>query len=194
MSLGSNMVSVNFINPITTKAKAFYNKMPSYNVAKNGVINTVAHIGEKWTSPQQRLIMGLTAIVTQPFIDSKNKSIDEETRRASVARTMAKIIVGTTTGFLVRALCIKAIKFTSKPLYAIPKSAGKFSKNLQTLFTPRHKTSLSESAMEQYRNAMGTFLSLAVMLFTNFMVDAPWTRKLTNYFVSIDKKMRGVDK
>lgn len=195
MSLGRNMVSVkSFISPISTDAKNLYNKVPSINIAKTKVINKVAKIGEKWTSPQQRVIMGCTAILTQPFIDAKNKRVDEETRRVSVARTIAKIIVGTTTGFAVRYMCIKGIQYSSKTLKDIPKNANKFSKKLQTLFTPDNSVHLTDSAMKQYQNAMGTFVSLGIMLFTNFLVDAPWTKKLTNVLISVDNCMRGENK
>lgn len=195
MSLGRNMVSVNnFISPITTSAKNLYNKVPSVNVAKNNIINSVVHIGEKWTSPQQRVIMGITAVMTQPFIDAKNKKVDDKTRRVSVARTLAKIIAGTATGFAVRYLCIKGIKYSSKTLSEIPKNTSRISKNLQTLFTPDNSVHISKSAMDQYRNAMGTFVSLGIMMFTNFLIDAPWTKKLTNIFVDIDNKMRGENK
>ena len=192
MSLGENMVSVNRItSPIKTVCKNYYNKIPSFSVAKNSVINSVAYIGRKWTSPQQRVIMGATAIITQPFIDAHNKKVDEETRRASVARTIAKIIVGTTTGFIVRALCIKGIRYTSRTLNEIPHNTKPYLKKLQTIFTPKNINIHNTEAIAQYRNAMGTFLSLGVMLFTNFMVDAPWTKKLTNFLIDMDKQQRG---
>lgn len=195
MSLGRNMVSVNnVISPITTGAKNLYNRVPSLSIAKEKVINKVAHIGEKWTSPQQRVVMGITALMTQPFIDAKNNRVDEETRRASVARTLAKIIVGTATGFAIRYLCIKGINYSSKTLSEIPKNASSFSKKIQTLFTPENGSYYTKDSMEQYRNAMGTFVSLGIMLFTNFLVDAPWTKKLTNIFVDIDNRMRGENK
>lgn len=192
MSLGENMVSVSKItSPIRNTCKNYYNKIPSFSVAKDKTINSVAYIGRKWTSPQQRVIMGATAIVTQPFIDAHNHKVDDETRRASVARTIAKIIVGTTTGFIVRALCIKGIKYSSKTLNEIPKNTKPYLKKLQTIFTPKEINPNNKDAMEQYRNAMGTFLSLGIMLFTNFMVDAPWTKKLTNVLIAADKKQRG---
>jgi len=192
MSLGENMVSVSCIkNPITTKLQKFYNKIPSATIAKDSIVNSVAHIGQKWTSPQQRVIMGATAIITQPFIDAHNNKVNEETRRASIARTIAKIIVGTTTGFFVRYLCIKGINYTSKTLHEIPKHTKPLAKKLQTLFTPKEINLDNKEAMAQYRNAMGTFLSLGIMLFTNFLVDAPWTKKLTNFLINTDKRMRG---
>ena len=186
------MVSVNkIIAPITNSAKNLYNKVPSVSVAKNNVINNVIYVGEKWTSPQQRVVMGATAILIQPFIDANNDKVDDETRRVSVARTLAKIIVGTATGFAVRYLCIKGVQYTSKPLNKIPQNASKLSKKIQSLLTPDRTIKITDKAMEQYQFALGTYLSLGVMLFTNFLVDAPWTRKLTNLFLKVDEQMRG---
>lgn len=54
----------------------------------------VTKIGEKINSPEQRLILGATALATQPFIDLNNKKADKETRAVSVARTIGKIIAG----------------------------------------------------------------------------------------------------
>ena len=65
---------------------------------------------------------------------------------------------------------------------------------MQTIFTPKEINPNNKDAMEQYRNAMGTFLSLGVMLFTNFMVDAPSTKKLTNILIDADKQRRGETK
>ena len=45
--------------------------------------------------------------MSQPFIDASNKNVDEKTRKVSVARTIAKIIAGTLTGYFVRKGCIK---------------------------------------------------------------------------------------
>lgn len=190
------MVSVNnIIAPITNSAKNLYKKVPSLSVAKDNVINNVVYIGEKWTSPQQRLVMGATAVLTQPFIDANNKKVDEETRRVSVARTLAKIIVGTATGFAVRYLCIKGVQYMSHPIDKISKNASGLSKKVQTLLTPdTSATKITEKALEQYQFALGTYLSLGVMLFTNFLVDAPWTKKLTNLFLKIDNQMRGGNK
>lgn len=189
------MVSISRITaPIKNTAKTLYNNVPSVTVAKNKVLNSVEYIGRKWTSPQQRLIMGATAIITQPFIDAHNKRVNEDTRRASVARTMAKIIVGTTTGFFIRYLCIKGIKYSSKPFHEVAKDAKPLTRRLQTLFTPEGVNMDKPDVVEQYRNALGTFISLGIMTFTNFAVDAPWTKKLTNAFVALDQKMRGENK
>ena len=48
--------------------------------------------GKYLHAPEQRLLLGATALATQPFIDMHNKNVDKETRMMSVARTIAKII------------------------------------------------------------------------------------------------------
>lgn len=70
--------------------KTMYNNLPSMQVSKDKVIDKVAYIGKKWSSPHQRAILGITAIAIQPYIDWKNKNVDEKTRKVAVARTCAK--------------------------------------------------------------------------------------------------------
>lgn len=175
--------------PIVDVCRPLYNKVPSVSVVGEKFTRGINHIGQKWTSPQQRLITGVTALMTQPFIDYYNKNVDEKTRKASVARTIAKIIVGTATGFAVRYACIKGIKYMSKLPSEVRKS-GKISKKIQTFFTPKDRDYIrNEDSREQYRNALGTILSLMVMLVTNFKVDAPCTKKLANKIISYQQKV-----
>lgn len=175
-------------NAFTNKCKSAYNKVPSLSVTKNYIIDKTIFLGEKCTSPQQRLIMGITAIMTQPFIDAKNKNIDESTRKASVARTIAKIIVGTATGFTLRYACIKGIQGMSRPLSEIAeKDKGKFISKLKTFLTPKGIDIQKGDALKQYQFTLGTLLSLLIMVYTNFAVDAPLTRILTNKLIKHQK-------
>ena len=68
------------------------------------------YAGKRLHAPEQRLILGATALATQPFIDLNNKSVDKETRMTSVARTLAKIIAGTLVGVIVRQAGISLVK------------------------------------------------------------------------------------
>lgn len=114
--------------------------------------------------------------MTQPFIDANNKSVDEKTRKVSVARTIAKILAGTLTGYFIRKGCIKGIKALSQiPGPNVPK--------YKSLFTPKGITDNTTDAFKQYRNAMGTVVALLVMMVTNFAIDAPLTKFLTNALV-----------
>lgn len=149
---------------------------PAHEFSNGKVINGINKAGEKISSAEQRLILGASALMSQPFIDAHNRSVDEKTRKVSVARTIAKIIAGTATGFVIRKGCIKGIKALSK----IP---GKNVPNWKTIFTPKNIKDNTTDAFLQYRNAMGTVVALIVMLVTNFAIDAPLTKFLTNLLV-----------
>ncbi len=168
----------------STGVEKFYNNaqqrvlnlFPNKVCKGTGAINFFKSTGENISSAEQRLILGASALMSQPFIDANNKNVDEKTRKVSVARTIAKIIAGTTTGFIIRKGCISAIKALSKPNAAgVPK--------YKTFFTPNVVKQTNTDAFMQYRNAMGTIVALVVMMFTNFAIDAPLTRYLTNNLV-----------
>ena len=151
--------------------------------------------GKALHAPEQRIILGATALATQPFIDLNNKDVDEETRKISAARTIAKIIAGTTVGVIVRYAGIWAANRYSKfeKVFAdadkkivekiIPdKKNGfltpAFAKN--TIF-PISEAELAKR-MTRYRKAMGTLLATIAMVATNFLCDAPLTKYLTKVF------------
>jgi hypothetical protein len=146
------------------------------NVELSGNVNWIGDAGEKISSAEQRLILGASALMSQPFIDAHNKNVDEKTRKVSVARTIAKIIAGTLTGFAIRKGCIKGIKAMSQP-------RGQNVPKWKSLFTPKDVTKTDTEAFAQYRNAMGTVVALVVMMFTNFLIDAPLTKFLTNKMI-----------
>ena len=91
---------------VLSHVKGQFNLIISNETVKKGV----NWAGKALHSPEQRLILGATALATQPFIDLNNKDVDEETRKISAARTIAKIIAGTTVGVLVRYAGIWAAK------------------------------------------------------------------------------------
>jgi len=131
-----------------------------------------------------RAIMGATAIALQPPIDYFNKSVDEDTRRVSVCRTLAKIIAGTTVGIIVRGSCHKMIeKMTDL------KSNTQFGKALlpkKWLLTFCKNPAL----LKNYRSALSTSTAILAMCFTNFLIDAPLTVKLTNKFKGISENLK----
>lgn len=123
---------------------------------------------------ENRLIMGATALVTQPAIDYYNHKVDEETRRVSRNRTIAKILAGTGVGILVRGTCYGII---SKMTNLNGKS--KFSKAL----IPKHyidKLAADPKLLKNYRNTFSMGIALLAMCVTNFVLDAPITVYLTN--------------
>ncbi len=182
------MVSVNFISSIKNSCQSVYNKIPSKVVQKDNILNGISYIGKKISSPQQRLIMGATAIVMQPVIDYSNRHVDDNTRKVSVARTCAKVIAGTATGFALRYAFIKGIKAFSHPLSEVPLDVKPWKKKMMTWLTPTNVDYSDPDQIQHYRNAMGTIWSLVAMVFTNFLLDAPLTKFLTNKFLGIKKK------
>ena len=153
--------------------------MPTVSNPK--IINTIDWIGKKLSSAENRLILGASALLSQPFIDASNKDVDAETRKYSVCRTLAKIIAGTATGYTIRKLCIKSIDAFTKSVNEI-KPEMKL-KKLRTFLTPTLKYTAEE--LSQYKNTLGTILALGVMVFTNFLIDAPLTKGLTNAFTKL---------
>ena len=131
---------------------------------------------DNWISKpaQNRAIMGLTAIITQPAIDYNNPKVDNETRTVSRNRTIAKIIAGTCVGILVRGSAYEAVtnmtNIESKTKTAkalLPKRfLGEIAKN--------------EKFLKNYRSALSSGLAILAMCVTNFVLDAPLTVFLTN--------------
>lgn len=141
------------------------------------IYNALDFVNKNISSDTQRLIMGMTAIATQPLIDLKNKKIDEETRWTSVMRTTAKIIVGTTVGVLVRR---SAIKFVRANKYFWEKE-GLYSFRDKTFWKNIDVSNKDHRAINGYANTMGTVIGTSVGLITNFVIDAPLTKLFTNY-------------
>ena len=183
------MTSLN-VNRISTVARnvtgTIAGAVPTLTVKGERANKFISWIGKNISSPENRLILGVSALMSQPFIDLGNKKVDEETRKVSAARTVAKIIAGTLTGVLVRKGCIKTIDAFSK----LPSELSASTKYpwLRTLFTPDSAIAGVLKDLTHHKNALGTFLSLFVMTFTNFLIDAPLTKFLTNKFVDNIKK------
>ena len=124
-----------------------------------------------------RAIMGATALILQPTIDSHNNKVDKETREVSRIRTISKIVVGTLVGIAVRGSCYKLVdKMTNI------KGKSSFSKKL----LPTDTKSLNDllkynDLLANHKNAISTGLAILAMCVTNFAIDAPLTTYLTNY-------------
>jgi len=185
----SSIKPKNFYGSFTNKANQFAldclgGSDRQFVVSNPKSIKAVEWIGKKLSSAENRLILGASALMTQPFIDASNKEVDAETRRYSICRTVAKVIAGTVTGYAIRKGCIKSIDaFTKLPTEIKPDM--KF-KKLRSCLLPSIKHTADELA--QYKNALGTLMALGVMVFTNFLIDAPLTKFLTNVFTGKTKK------
>lgn len=184
-------MSISSIRPFTFRISSYTgkvlrrvaDKIPCMTVNTRTMNESIKWVGKHISSPQNRLILGISALMSQPFIDLHNKRVDDTTRKTSAARTVAKIIAGTTTGFLVRYYAIKAVdKMANIPSKIHP--AGSWS----TFLSP-DRTKVMYRSLRHYKMALGTILGIGVMLFTNFLIDAPVTKLLTNKFIGmIDKR------
>ena len=153
-------------------------KLPEFTTKDSAALReTLQKIDKTISRPDvNRLIMGGTAILTQPLIDYNNHKVDKETRTVARNRTIAKIIAGTGVGVGVRGLCYWLIgKMTQI------NGTGKLSK---ALLPEKLIDSLAKNTqfLNNHRNALSTGIALIVMLFTNFLLDAPLTTWLTNKF------------
>lgn len=148
-------------------------------------------IDKKISRPaENRAIMGVTALATQPLIDTYNHKVDEETRIVSRNRTIAKILAGTLVGIAVRGASYNIVeKMTNL------KGGKRYSKALipkaQIDYFKKYSSKLSN-----YRSALSTTIAILAMCFTNFAIDAPLTVYLTNKFNQksnlINKKERSI--
>lgn len=131
---------------------------------------------DNWISKpaQNRAIMGLTAIITQPAIDYNNHKVDKETRTVSRNRTIAKIIAGTCVGILVRGSAYEAVTNMTN-------IEGK-TKTAKALLPKRFlgEIAKNEKFLKNYRSALSSGLAILAMCVTNFVLDAPLTVFLTN--------------
>ena len=130
---------------------------------------------------ENRLTMGATALLTQPAIDYFNHRVDDETRTVSRNRTIAKIVAGTTVGMLVRGSWYEAVKRMTNIDGVVPVK----NKKLSTALIPKkylEELKNNPKLLKNHRAALSTGIAILVMLFTNFLIDAPLTVMLTNRF------------
>lgn len=177
------------MKPINIAVGKIVDQFPNnMTMKKDSHINLIERMG-KFSTPANRLFMGATALALQPMIDLNNKDVDEKTRQISCARTIAKIIAGTSTGVFIRWACIKSIDSLTKT----PEQLKEMTKNNKKI--TKWNTALIPTTLESgqfgktmrlvknHRNAIGSIVALGVMLFTNFALDVPITKFLTNIFV-----------
>lgn len=154
----------------------------------------INYSGKKLNAPQQSIIMGVSSLVFQPYINRKNKQLDEDTRDMAVARSIGKSITGNISDFLTRVFSIFAVAKLSN--YAInkvntdddfvmeikPKSKlDIFTPNLKEDFVPRPKKEFLKD-FKSYRMAMGALVATGLAVFVKTTVELPATKFLTDYF------------
>lgn len=139
-----------------------------------------------FSSVHQRLAIGASALLMQPIIDMHNKDVDKDTKKVSAIRSAAKAIIGTATGLVVRSGCMKfaELKYAQKDAAGnIVKEAGQIKidpAKVQKSFGEGFEAlklddkALSD-AIKRVPSVVGTIVALGVMIFTNFLLDAPLT-------------------
>ena len=145
-----------------------------------------------FSSVQQKLALGTCAFLIQPVIDLNNKDIDKNTRELSAVRSASKAVIGTATGIVIRSYCIK---FAEKAM-AKKDEAGKVLRDTlgKVEIDPKKVVKIfgkmDEKAVQNVPPVLGTFMALGIMMFTNFLIDAP----LTNFAMNKISKFMGEKK
>lgn len=122
-------------------------------------------------SPGQRLAFGIAALTLHPIMDKLNPWVDDETKNTSAIRSAAKAVASTTTGVMIREICIvgtNALLGNKKLASYLPE------------FMTKDKNHTSA--------VVGTLAGLGIMIFTNFLIDVPLTDKLTHIFTNFANK------
>ncbi|MBR6163997.1 hypothetical protein IKQ26_08955 [bacterium] len=133
---------------------------------------------ENISPAEQRLLVGVTGVIMQPWIDLHNKKVDKETRIYSACKNCAKAFVGATTGFFIRKGCIKLVNHLIDKGRLLPSDTSGIVHYTQKV--------------KNYGSALGTGLAIVVMMATNFLLDAPLTQLLSSKIYS--KATGGKDK
>lgn len=191
---------------ISAGVKNNYNNSPTFGawpeIKGSKLLRKFKWVGDDFSSAAQRFVSGFTAIFTQPLFDWNNKRTDEKTRKVSCARTLGKIIAGVLTGVSIRWGFIKLTEIfcqtrstEAERLHKIKIKARlkkiPFTEELKTptgykqWLVPKGSMSATFSEIKKYRNAMGTFAAVLVMIATNFYIDVPLTTYFTNKFSKI---------
>lgn len=130
---------------------------------------------------QQRLALGASAVILQPAIDMANKDVDKETGRISAIRSLSKALVGATTGIAVRGGSMKIVECALKNENLSDKLARITAEDASSLAIDKAKDFIkNQGGAKQYASVIGTIAALGIMIFTNFLIDAPLTNILTN--------------
>lgn len=183
ISINENVSFKGKFEPGQRIADAVASRMPEFTIKNPKHVKILHNSKDKLSSPEQRLIMGITALCFQPFIDLHNKRVDEDTRLTSFCRIISKIVVGTVVGVLVRRGCINFVKKYSqiRPIEKLgldKEFAVKAAKN--SFLSPSHIRNYSDDTHNGYINTLGTIFGVLVSLVTNFAIDAPLTQIMTN--------------
>lgn len=202
--ISQNSVTVNSAQNQASQSISKANNSPAFKgkvieIRNPRYIKNIMKLGDDFNSAQQRAVSGVTGILIQPWFDLNNKRVDEETRVVSTARTLGKIVAGMATGVTIRWVLIKASEAFTKTIAteearvkkAVEKGKNNYMpaktcfKKWEQCLLPKESLNKSFREIKKYRLAFGTVAAVGVMLFTNFLIDAPLTTYLTNKFVKM---------
>lgn len=168
-------------------SQKLFNLLPNIAVKDGKLLKRLNKAGDIMSRPMEnRLIMGGTAIISQPFIDEHNKRVDKDTARASRNRTIGKILAGTFVGCMVRGAVFKLVNMTTDKDISVDR--------WNNFLTPRSSSKVMlqmlKNRLLNYRTAFATILSLFIMLGTNIVIDMPLTNKISNFLNKRDAKKK----
>lgn len=152
-----------FVSGIKSNLKNQVAKLPCIKTPEcfDSFIKTTGGM-EGW---QQRAVLGGAAIMTQPFIDLNNQSVDKETRKYSAVKTAVKIVIGTSMGVATRYLfgtalvkCSKFIGPTASSFIKIPADVN----------------------VKDFEKGVSTFVGCIGTVISTFLIDKPLTNPAIN--------------
>lgn len=154
------------INPVNSKNNklSFRGANPIQLGSKLTKIFT--RLPEVISTPQQRMLVGGSALILHPIIDLNNKNVDKRTRETSASRSMSRAIIGTISGIAVRALCNNA--------------GDKLSKSKNPALAIDAIKNADSAQLKRYGVVLGSILSLLALSITNFIFDVPLINKYQN--------------
>ena len=158
-------------NNISSTSMAGGNNIKNKNVAFNGY-----NFGPTWqkglkflsnmSTTKQTIILMIPGLTINPAIDLFNKNVDDETRKFSACRSIAKELAGSTIGVGVRALCGVGCEALLKKGHLFGKMLDKNAKDYL-------------KQVKEHAGIIGGVFALGALLFTDFFVDIPFIN-LTN--------------
>lgn len=168
-------------------SRKLFDLIPNISIKNKNRLKILNKAGDIMGRPMpNRLIMGATAIVSQPYIDEHNRRVDKDTARTARNRTIGKIVAGTAVGCVVRELIFKLINSCTNEDISVDR--------WNNVLTPRNTTTVRPSMLpnrlRNYRTALSTIVAMVVMVGTNIAFDLPLTNKISNALNARDVKKR----
>lgn len=154
------------INPVKNNNNKLTFRGASPMKLGNKLTKIFTRLPEVISTPQQRMLVGGSALILHPIIDLNNKKVDKRTRETSASRSMSRAIIGTISGIAVRSLCNNA--------------GDKLSKSKNPALAIDALKNADSAQLKRYGVVLGSILSLLALSVTNFIFDVPLINKYQN--------------